>query len=486
MYRSVRLGIFVFGSLLLLSIGIFFIGRKQLMFGHTYRIYAQFDSVAGLPNGAEVRLGGVPEGTVDAITLPQSPEEKVTVAIDLNSSTRDLLRKNSVASIQTEGLLGSKYVRISSGSGNSAPLHDGDTIATVPPLDLSDLVYKSDAILSSTYEAVKNVNATSADLKAITSKVNRGEGTLGELINDRTIGQQILSTVQSIRQSAVSIDSIAAKINSGNGPLGTLLNDKQMAQQIKTAVANTSQATTDMKAIVAKVNSGQGTLGSLINDPEVNRHLQATLSNLDQATANLHSISSKLDQGQGTLGALINNNSLYRQFNNTTAGLAAALAEARGGITAFQEDMEALKHNWFFRGFFKNRGYWDEAEVTRNAITQLPKSPYLKKFIFSAKNIFDSPDAAKLNSSSTFDEVGDYLARTPYRLVVVTTEVGVRGEPDKSLLLTEARAWFVRRYLVEKFKIKGDRIATKGMGEEVLSPTDQAGRVEVIIYPGSA
>jgi phospholipid/cholesterol/gamma-HCH transport system substrate-binding protein len=486
MYRSGRLGIFVFSALLLLSTGIFLIGRKQLMFGHTYRIYAQFDSVAGLPNGAEVRWGGVPEGTVDDITLPISPGEKVTVAIDLNSSTSGLLRKNSVASIQTEGLLGSKYVRISSGSGDSAPLHDGDTIATVPPLDLSDLVYKSNEILSSTYAAVKNFNATSTDLKSITSKVNRGEGTLGELINDRTIGQQILAAVQSIRQSAVSLDSIAAKINNGNGPLGTFLNDSQMAKQIKTAVANTSQATSDMRAIVAKVNSDQGILGSLLDDAEFKQHFQATLSNLDQVSASLRSISSKLDQGQGTLGALINDKMLYQQVNNTTADLAAAMAEAKGGITAFHEDMEALKHNWFFKGFFKNRGYWDEAEVTRNAMIRLPKSPYLKKFVFSARNIFNKPDTAKLNNSKVFDEVGNFLARTPYRLVVVTAEVGVRGEPDKSLVLTEARAWVVRRYLVEKFKIEEDRIATKGMGEEALGPPDQEGRVEVIIYPGPA
>src|SRR5262245_20288396 len=138
MSRLIRLGLFIVSTLLLLAAGIFMIGDKQLLFSSTYRLNAGFDTVAGLSNGAEVRIGGVRKGTVDHIELPQSSGGKVTIAMDLDKVTQSVVKKDSVASIETEGLLGSKFVAISFGSKNGEPVRDGDTILSANPMDFSD------------------------------------------------------------------------------------------------------------------------------------------------------------------------------------------------------------------------------------------------------------------------------------------------------------------------------------------------------------
>src|SRR5215472_8288175 len=106
MSGSFRLGVFIAATLLAFAGGVFWIGNKQLMFSSTYRLNADFQNVAGLGNGAEVRVGGIHEGTVERIELPSRPDEKVRVVMDLKGATRNVIKKDSVAAIRAEGLVG--------------------------------------------------------------------------------------------------------------------------------------------------------------------------------------------------------------------------------------------------------------------------------------------------------------------------------------------------------------------------------------------
>ncbi|MBI3950663.1 MAG: MCE family protein [Acidobacteria bacterium] len=359
MSRLARLGLFIFGALVILSAAIFLIGERQFLFSRTYRLLAPFDNVAGLNNGADVRLGGVRVGTVDHIRMPQHPEEKVMVVIELENSTRQVIKKDSIASIETEGLLGNKYVSVSFGSAQAAPVQDGDTIQGRPPVDLSELVKKANAIMDTADAALKNVDAATANLNSITAKVDRGEGTIGALINDRQV---------------------------------------------------------------------------------------------------------------------------YNQINATTADVRETVAKAKHGVTALDENMQALKRNWFFRGFFKDRGYWDSTELTKYEIDKLPNRPVLKKFVYNAKDVFEKPDSANLKNEKSLNQAGKFIEQTPMGLAVVAAYSDLTGEKDKNLMLTQARAMVVRKYLAEKFRIDDTRVKTKGMGE--VAPTDggQASRVEIIVY----
>jgi outer membrane protein OmpA-like peptidoglycan-associated protein len=133
-----RVGVFVVLALLFLSIGIFLIGDKDFMFSPTYRLKADFENVGGLNNGADVRVGGIHQGTVKEIDLPSQPDGKVTVVMNLRSPTRNIIKKDSRASIKTEGLLGDKYVDISFGSSKAEAVGSNDTIASETPKDMSE------------------------------------------------------------------------------------------------------------------------------------------------------------------------------------------------------------------------------------------------------------------------------------------------------------------------------------------------------------
>jgi len=139
MSTAFRLGFFVVTTLLILAAGIFLIGNKKFLFSPTYRLKADFPNVSGLNNGADVRVGGIHEGTVTRIDLPSRSDQKVTVEMSMERSTQNVIKKDSIASIKTEGLLGDKYIEVSFGSNKMATVQDGDVIGAQPAVDVSDL-----------------------------------------------------------------------------------------------------------------------------------------------------------------------------------------------------------------------------------------------------------------------------------------------------------------------------------------------------------
>jgi phospholipid/cholesterol/gamma-HCH transport system substrate-binding protein len=201
MSRAARLGAFIIATLAILAAGIFIIGSKQYMFTSTYRLRAQFATVVGLDPGAEVRVGGVHSGSVRGIELPNKPTDKITVLMDLQRSTHDIIKQDSVAAIETEGLLGNEYVSISFGSAQALNVKDNDTIASQPPLVFADLIKKADGILDSSQEALDNVTVATANLSSISGKINQGQGTVGALVNDKKIYTQLDQTTAGLHDT---------------------------------------------------------------------------------------------------------------------------------------------------------------------------------------------------------------------------------------------------------------------------------------------
>ena len=146
-----------------------------------------------------------------------------------------------------------------------------------------------------------------------------------------------------------------------------------------------------------------------------------------------------------------------------------------------QEDMEALKHNFLLRGFFKNRGYEDSADLTKYEVAQLPAEPALKVFRYDPKQIFDKPDTAKLKNEKALNEAGKFLENENYGLAVVTASAGMKGDTDKERKLTQARSMVIREYLVNHFRLDDTRIKTIGLGKS--KEVDSNGSVEILVYP---
>lgn len=302
MSRALRIGFFVVLALLCFSVGVFLIGKKDFRFKATYTLNTQFRNVQGLNNGAEVRVGGIHEGTIKEIQLPADPNGKLTIVMDLDSDTNSLIKKDSVATIKTEGLLGDKYIEIAFGSVKSPEVADNDTIAGEVPKDLTE------------------------EANAVTD-------------------------------------------------------------QAKTAVA------------------------------------------------------------------------------------------------AFQSNMEALQQSFLLRGFFEKRGYSDSSELTRDAVSRMPKEQASKNFEYDAKDIFDKPDNAKLKNSKRLDEAGKYLQENKFKLAIVASSTAL-GDSKEGRTLTRARAKVVRDYLVQHFKLDDSHLKTIGMGKR--DEADGSGHVSVLVYATDA
>jgi outer membrane protein OmpA-like peptidoglycan-associated protein len=266
-----------------------------------------------------------------------------------------------VASIETEGLLGNQYLAISFGSAGKPDLRDGDTLASQPPLQMSDLLQKMSGILDTSQQAIRNATG---------------------------------------------------------------------------------------------------------------------------ATEHLDSISAKIDGGRGTVGALVNDRQLYSNLSQTTSTLHDTMVHAQAGVADFQENMEALKHNFLLRGYFKSRGYEDSAELAKNEVERLPQGAPMKEFAYPAKQLFDKRDSAKLRSQKSLDAAGKFLADNQFGCAVVVASAGVGGDTQKDLVLTEARAMVVREYLVDNFGFDDSRLRTFGTGKQTDTASDAGwGTVRILIYP---
>jgi phospholipid/cholesterol/gamma-HCH transport system substrate-binding protein len=360
MSTAARLGAFFIAALTILASGIFIIGGRQYLFSPTYRLSTKFGSVVGLDSGADVRVGGVHSGSVRNVELPSKPTDKITVWMDLNSSSQNIIKQDSVATIETEGLLGNEYIAISFGSTDGKNVADGDTIGSEPPLEMSALFKKANLILDSSQAALTNVTVATANLSSITNKIDRGEGTIGALVNDKTI---------------------------------------------------------------------------------------------------------------------------YSQLDQTTAGLRDTVIKAQGGVTDFQENMEALKKNFLLRGYFKNRGYENTIDLTKNAIATLPQAEPIKTFTFDAKQLFDKVDTAKPKNQKSLRVAGQFLADNEFGIAVIVVSTSLAGDTEKDLVLTQARAMVVREYLVENFGFDDAEVKTLGIGKKNGTNEASWGTVDILIYP---
>jgi outer membrane protein OmpA-like peptidoglycan-associated protein len=281
--------------------------------------------------------------------------------MDLDRSTHEIIKHDSVASIETAGVLGNQFVAITFGSAGQAEVKDGEIIQSEPPLEMSDLFKKTSGILDSSQKAIDN----------------------------------------------------------------------------------------------------------------------ATM-----ATAHLNSVSAKIDSGQGTVGALVNDKQLYSNLAQSTATLQTTMVQAQTGVTDFQENMEALKHNFLLSGYFKKRGYNDSAELGANRISGLPTGAPAKTFSFTARQLFDGHDSAKLRDQKSLNAGGEFLAQNQFGFAVVVASTGMEGDTQKDMVLTEARAMVVRNYLVENFGFDDSQLKTLGMGKQTGSTPDADwGSIQILIYP---
>ncbi|MBA3705793.1 MAG: MCE family protein [Bacteroidetes bacterium] len=310
--RNIKVGLLVVTGTLFLIIALYTIGNKQNFFGSTFRVSAKFHNVSGLMEGNNVRFAGIDVGTVEKVEIVNDSSVDVTMVIE--KRVQPYIKKNAVVNVGTDGLMGNKLVNINSAGDSSPMIEDGDVLVTVRPVE-------TDEMLRTLNQTNNNVSTISENLKQITQKVS-SPNTLWSVLMDTVLAENI----------------------------------KVAIANIKTTGDKTSILAGDLGVIVKNVKSGKGSIGSLLNDTIFSNKLQETVlsiksvgDSLSLVAGDLRNVSLKIKKGEGAVGTFLMDTTFTRNLNQS-------LENIKMGSQGFSENMEALKHNFLFRNYYKDQG----------------------------------------------------------------------------------------------------------------------------------
>lgn len=310
--ERMRLGIFILVGTVLLVLAIYLIGSRQNMFGNTFSISAVFKNVGGLQQGNNVRFSGINVGTVKKLEMINDTAIRVIMIID--KEILGHIKKNAVATVGSDGLVGSMILNIVPGKGEVAAVEEGDEIGSYSKIATEDMMNT----LSVTNE---NAALLTADLLQITESLIAGKGTVGRLMNDTIMANDLEITIRNLKAlsnnanySVHELNRMLRNIQKEESVAGVLLNDSLSGDRVRNVIADLELASKDIKtmsadlsSIVTDLKGGEGAMNYLAEDTGLVNHLESTMRNIDEGTAR------------------------------------------------FNQNMEALKHNMFFRGYFKKQ-----------------------------------------------------------------------------------------------------------------------------------
>ncbi|MCB0629192.1 MAG: MlaD family protein [Saprospiraceae bacterium] len=326
--NTFKLGLFVTIATLLFVFTVYLIGNEQNMFRPTFQLHAVFQNVEGLKRGNIVRYAGIDVGVVQEVQILS--DSTLRVAMVLQKGMQPYIRKNAVASIGSDGLVGgSKIVNISPGTGNetAASIDDLDIIRTYNRPDTDDMI----EVLGKTNE---NLALFSGQLLEIAKKVNSAGGTANLLLEDATLASDLRQTVsnlrytsQALRGMGVDMQQALTELNEGDGLLHELLYDTTIMADLKATSGTFNQmATQDLEPILLD--------------------LRQSVDNINQVSATARDILQQIDSGQGALGTLLRDPGAEQDLKET-------LDNINQSAQRFNENMEAMRHNFLFRKYFK-------------------------------------------------------------------------------------------------------------------------------------
>lgn len=309
--QKIRLGLFVIIGLLIFIVAVYFIGDKQKMFGKTNHLKAVFNNVNGLQIGNNVRYSGVNSGTVRGINMVNDSVIEVDMIIDKTLFSH--IKKDAVAIIGSDGLVGSMIINIIPGKGAALPVEPGDEIKSLNRV-------RTDEMLNTLGITNRNAAHLTKDLLEITTEITEGKGTVGLLIRDSILARDLKETMRYLKitgkgtsESVTKLNKLIGSLDNKNNVIG-VLKDTAVANNIKTIVRNLDKSSNEINKVVSNLNStiinvkeGKGALNYLSNDPKLVLKIDSTMTNIKEAS--------------------------FR----------------------FNQNMEALKHNFLFRGYFKKQ-----------------------------------------------------------------------------------------------------------------------------------
>jgi phospholipid/cholesterol/gamma-HCH transport system substrate-binding protein len=351
-----RVGLFVLLALATFLGGVYALGARARLFEARYTIHADFTEVGGLVEGATVRLAGVQIGRVSAVNLPPQPGGKVRVDLTIGRRFSDRIRKNSVARIETQGLLGDRIVEITVGDASAPPVAPGEVLASRDPADFG-------RVIAAGAETAKNVAALADALRETADQINKSKmiedaastvNKLGRVVDQVERGRGWAHTLlyeepialRRVNELIATTQTLVERVEKGQGAAGVLVSPESTASakrfvaamdrisamveqpdreqgllpgllfdpKYKAVLDDLRVVSHNLRVISDRVAGGKGTLGSLVADSEDDGTLSLTMQDLRTAVANLKSISEKINEGEGTVGLLIADPTIYERL----------------------------------------------------------------------------------------------------------------------------------------------------------------------------
>lgn len=308
--QKAKLGMFVMLTGLILIVSLYLIGKKQNLFGDTFKITAVFNNVNGLKNGNNVRYAGINVGTVKAIIMVN--DSTICVDMVIEESIRRHMKENAFAVVGSDGLVGSMVVNIFPGNGKGEVLQQGDTISSIRKKSGTDMM----STLSITND---NVAELSQEILKITRSINEGKGTLGLLVNDEAMGADLKETIANLKTASHDaskvideIKEVVSSVDTEGNLLNVLLKDSVTAEQFRTVVANLEQSSKEINLVIN----------------------------------NLNDVILNVKEGEGAFNYLVSDTILVEDIGQTVINI-------KQGSEMLNENLEALRHNAFFRRYFR-------------------------------------------------------------------------------------------------------------------------------------
>jgi len=360
---KVRLGLFVAGGLVLFVLAIFFIGKQKNFFNPVFKLTSTFSNVAGLQVGNNIRFSGINVGTVGNIIIIND----TTVRVDMMIKTDvwQFIKSDCKVTLGSDGIIGDKLLIILPGSSAAPLAKEGQRLESIQTIEKSAIMARLDATTA-------NVEDISRQISDITGQINTGKGTLNALIRDSILAANFNQTIANLNMFS-------------RGLIGS---DVVMAS-LKVTALNTEDISHQLALVMNRINKGDGTLGQLIQDSTIVDDLKQTLANFKKSSQGLtgtDSIMAKLNvtagnaeiisqqltktmhdinKGNGTLGRLIRDSTFADNLNQTMINL-------RKSSKGLDENMNAVKHNFLFRGYFKRKA--KEAAKKEKELIELKSS----------------------------------------------------------------------------------------------------------------
>ena len=309
--QKTKLGIFVIISTILFVVAVYMIGQGKDLFKKTFTISAYFQNVNGLQNGNNVRYAGIDIGTVKSINMVNDS----TIKVDMNIEEKIIqhIKKDAIATIGSDGLVGNMIVNIVPGKGTASIIENGDIIESFSKIGADD-------ILSTLSVGSENAALLTVDLLKITTEMLEGEGTIGLLLNDTIMAQDL----------------------------------KQSVYNLKTASKGATKAINELTDIISSIKTNDDSvLGMVLNDSISGKQLKSIVNNLETSSNEINSILNNINT---VVNDLNSSEGAYNYITKDTAlvnDLKSTIKNINEGTEKFNENMEALKHNFLTRGYFR-------------------------------------------------------------------------------------------------------------------------------------